>query len=581
MISPYIFGIHEPGGERHMLDAGKPGWIVFTETVNTGGKDFSHWADQGLGVICRLNHGYEPDGTLPHSSLYSAHAHAVAHYVRNSRGCQVWIIGNEPNAAWERPGSHDGEVITPALYARAYAACRDAILDVPGHEEDQVLIGAVAPWNDQTRYPGNPNGDWIAYFRDVLEALGPANCSGITIHAYTHGHHPDHIYSSDTMGPPFQQYHYHFRTYRDFMAAIPVTMRHLPVYLTEMDGDEPWQNTNNAWVQRAYAEINWWNQQPGNQQIRAAVLYRWPQIDKWYIEGKQGVIEDFRAALQQDYRWRAQVAPAPAAQTGYVTAPNGLRLRAGPSTATDTLLLIPYGAAVGVLGEVQDGWVGCQVGSLLGYVWSEYVAPEPPKPVGRAVGADLIETLAQDHNVEPALVRAVIAVESGQRAFINERLVIRFEPHIFFGYLTGNDVDRARQHFQIGFPKWDGDQHKLFLGGGWVAFHGNQDLEYTALNRARTFNPEWALLSTSMGAPQIMGFHWRTLGYDSAQSMFHAFANSEETQLRGMFTFMAAVGALAKLQAQDLLGFARIYNGTGQERKYAALIERAWKGPNA
>jgi hypothetical protein len=32
-------------------------------------------------------------------------------------------------------------------------------------------------------------------------------------------------------------------------------------------------------------------------------LYRWPKFDRWYIDGKQGVIADFRAALATNYRW--------------------------------------------------------------------------------------------------------------------------------------------------------------------------------------------------------------------------------------------------------------------------------------
>lgn len=31
--SPYIFGIHEPGGEPHMLAAGHPEWILFAEVL--------------------------------------------------------------------------------------------------------------------------------------------------------------------------------------------------------------------------------------------------------------------------------------------------------------------------------------------------------------------------------------------------------------------------------------------------------------------------------------------------------------------------------------------------------------------
>ncbi|MBC7255608.1 MAG: hypothetical protein H5T66_05830, partial [Chloroflexi bacterium] len=44
---------------------------------------------------------------------------------------------------------------------------------------------------------------------------------------------------------------------------------------------------------------------PTRQKIRALILYRWEQYpgDMWYIRGKNGVIEDFRAALQHDYRW--------------------------------------------------------------------------------------------------------------------------------------------------------------------------------------------------------------------------------------------------------------------------------------
>ena len=74
-------------------------------------------------------------------------------------------------------------------------------------------------------------------------------------------------------------------------------MRHLPVYLTETDQDDAWRNENNGWVQRVYGEIDWWNRQPGNQVIRAVILYRWPNVDKWGIDGKAGVIEDFRKAM--------------------------------------------------------------------------------------------------------------------------------------------------------------------------------------------------------------------------------------------------------------------------------------------
>ncbi len=360
--SEYLFGIYEPGGEQLMLDAARPGWIVFSEAVghdpdDRTGVDFSSFSDQGFGVICRINNGYEPDGTIPHSSQYTQFARRVANFVSTSRGCKIWIIGNEMNYAAERPGIvidwtrhrtrrsgppeeadpnrrgvpvrfnalpdfsteirttrgaivSPGEVITPELYARCYRLCRDAIHRLPGHQDDQVLVGAVAPWNTQTVYGSNPNGDWIQYFSDILEELGPDSCDGFALHTYTRGGDARLISSETTMESPFQSHHREFRAYRDFMAAVPTSMRHLPAYITETDQIEPWIDRNQAWVQQAYGEIDEWNRQTGSQLIRCLALYRWPRIDKWYIDGKQGVIEDFRAALEREYRWRFTAAKA-------------------------------------------------------------------------------------------------------------------------------------------------------------------------------------------------------------------------------------------------------------------------------
>lgn len=362
--SEYLFGFHDPGGEQMLLDAGKPGWIVCAEAIgcdpaNQEGVDFTLWSRHGLGVICRINHGFPPEGTLPHSSQYEEFARRAANFVAASPGCKIWVIGNEMNYAVERPGvqvdwsrhastrssepaqadprrrglvvrfnvlpDHSteirttrgalvspGEVITPEMYARCYRLCRDAIHRLPGHEDDQVLVGAVAPWNSQTIYTGNANGDWVQYFRDILEALGPTQCDGFALHTYTHGGDPELITSEEKLAAPYQSYHSEFRAYTDFMAAVPPAMRHLPVYITETDQGGPWLDVNSGWVKQAYAEIDGWNQQPGNQQIRALVLYRWPKQDRWHISGKTGVMEDIRDVLRQDYRWRGSGDDSPA-----------------------------------------------------------------------------------------------------------------------------------------------------------------------------------------------------------------------------------------------------------------------------
>lgn len=338
--SPYLYGIHDPGGEHIMAQQGIKGWMLFTEAIGSdpgdqSGSDYSRYAAQGFGIMVRLNNGYEPNGTIPFSNRYAQFAQRCANFVRSSRGCHIWIIGNEMNFAVERPGVsfdrsvnpprivNSGEIIVPSMYARCYRQCRNAIRSVAGHHNDQVIIGAVAPWNPQTTYASNPNGDWVKYLQDILDLVGAANCDGISIHAYTHGADPRLIHTDAFMNPPFQNRQYNFRTYQDFMKAIPATMRHLPVYLTETDQDEAWRNANNGWVQRVYGEIDWWNRQPGTQIIRAVILYRWPNVDKWGIDGKAGVIEDFRQAMAQRYEWESLVSTKPTVPAPTPTSPTG------------------------------------------------------------------------------------------------------------------------------------------------------------------------------------------------------------------------------------------------------------------
>lgn len=404
--SRWLFGLHDPGGEQIMLAAGKPGWVVFTEAIGRNptdhtGRDFRPYSGRQLGVICRINHGYYPQGTLPWSQDYGAFAQRCANFVAASPGCGIWIIGNEPNyqvewptaagvvpsaavqpgssswwarlVAWWRRGlapqsgsaaaadedgvvtvpgwtppaddpwlrglgrrgsrlgamgspddvaaQQDGaessgsplraEVITPARYVECYRRCRDAIHRLRGHEQDKVLVAGPTPWNNQTQYPGNERGDWVKYLADVLAMLGPEQCDGIALHTYSHGADLNTITSEARMNPPFSDRRFHFRAYQDFMQAIPLSMRDVPVYITETDQVDPWVDARTGWVEAAYQEIDAWNRRPGAQKIRALVLYRWPRYDRWYIDGKQGVIADFRAALRHEYRWdRYQPQPA-------------------------------------------------------------------------------------------------------------------------------------------------------------------------------------------------------------------------------------------------------------------------------
>ena len=337
--SAYIYGLHDRGGEDLLLVNGQArGWVLVTEKIQANpndqsGGNYKDLADQNLGVIARLNHAYGSDGTIPHPSKYRDFAQRAANFVKNSSGAHIWLIGNEMNLEREqprRPGSNQAEPITPRNYAECYRLCREAIHRLSGHENDQVVVGAIGPWNAETHYDADPQGrypankipdgpqvypyngfwgDFIKYFQHLLLAIGLENCDAIAIHAYSHGYDPALVFSNEKMSSPpeFRNYFYNFRTYRDQMNAIPSQFRHLPVYLTEANGDanpdgSKWPDKNSGWIKNAYQEINNWNQ-AGNQQIRCMILYRWSRDDDWHIDGKLGVQKDFREAIAMNNQW--------------------------------------------------------------------------------------------------------------------------------------------------------------------------------------------------------------------------------------------------------------------------------------
>ena len=301
----FLHGLHEPGGEWLMGD--RQGWILFThelgdDPTHDSGCDYRQWSDRGYHIIARLNYGYGSAGTIPVRGRYNRFANRCARFVNNSHGCNIFVIGNEPNHAQERP---DGKPIYPLMYADCYAAVWKAIKSLGLRREHQVVTAPVAPWNNQTGYPGNERGDWIWYFTDMLQLIVEridGSPDGIALHTYTHGHVPALVLDESTMEPPFQERKYNFRCYQDFMDAIPGDMRSLPVYITEMDANDPWIDIDNGWVVEAYTEIDRWNKS-GGQPILAGILYRWPKIDKWHIDGKPNLHRDIRNAVQRGFAW--------------------------------------------------------------------------------------------------------------------------------------------------------------------------------------------------------------------------------------------------------------------------------------
>jgi hypothetical protein len=59
--NPYLYGLHDRGGEHLLMDNGTAkGWVLVTEAIGSnpndrGGSNYEDLANRGIGVIVRLN----------------------------------------------------------------------------------------------------------------------------------------------------------------------------------------------------------------------------------------------------------------------------------------------------------------------------------------------------------------------------------------------------------------------------------------------------------------------------------------------------------------------------------------------
>ncbi len=193
----------------------------------------------------------------------------------------------------------------------------------------------------------------------------------------------------------------------------------------------------------------------------------------------------------------------------------------------------------------------------------------------------LLRVLADRLGIDPVVAAAVLAVESSGNAFAGDgRMVIRFEVHIFHDLWGRQQPERFAQHFSFNAAERTRDhQWRPDPEQPWRPVHlslsldENQRSEWEVFTFASSLDATAARLSISMGAPQIMGFNYASIGYESVHAMFDAFSASEHAQIIGFFDFVQArPRAITSLQAGDLVSFAAIYNGRAHAEAYADLI---------
>lgn len=289
-----------------------------------------------------------------------------------------------------------------------------------------------------------------------------------------------------------------------------------------------------------------------------------------------------------------------------------LNMRSGPGTDQPVLLTLPPQTLFRVRDEAGD-WLHIAAQNRLGYVHRDFVevtdqlgplgflmarsslfnVPVAPPDSFRLApdlaGAnsavqDLVRTwnrfggllavLANELRLDPVVVTAVLATESGGTAFGPDgRMAIRFESHVFHNYWGAANPERFAQHFRFNPDRiWQDHEWRPAPTAPWQPFHGDLAAEWQVLTFAAGLDEGAAKQSISMGAPQIMGLNFAGLGYESVQAMFAAFTASETSQIIGFFDFVQSKSGIRALQKGDYHAFAEVYNGPGQAARYATLI---------
>ncbi len=185
-----------------------------------------------------------------------------------------------------------------------------------------------------------------------------------------------------------------------------------------------------------------------------------------------------------------------------------------------------------------------------------------------------LKRAAEDLGVELAVIKAVSEVESHGTGFIGDRPKILFEGHWFWRRLKAYGIDPETWHKKseyktLVFPKWTKATRKYYAWGLG---------EYDRLNRAAVIHQAAAHEAASWGMYQILGLHWKDLGYESVFDFVNHMQKSEGAQLDAFVGYVKANRLSKYLKRKDFASFAAGYNGPGYEKnRYDKKMAEAYE----
>lgn len=175
---------------------------------------------------------------------------------------------------------------------------------------------------------------------------------------------------------------------------------------------------------------------------------------------------------------------------------------------------------------------------------------------GKLTEQDYID-VSNEYGIEVAVIKAVVKVETGGRGgFVAEnKPAILFEGHIFWRQLKKHGIDPESvsntMNKDILYPS---ATRSYYVGG---------IKEYSRLERAEKINKDAALESASWGLFQVMGYHWKSLGFNSVEDYVDFVSKNEKNQLIVFCKFITVNNLVRYLKTKNWAAFAKGYNGPG------------------
>ena len=189
--------------------------------------------------------------------------------------------------------------------------------------------------------------------------------------------------------------------------------------------------------------------------------------------------------------------------------------------------------------------------------------------MSKKLTTEQIKSVAKENNIPYAALRAVIEVEAKGDGFNADGTpVILFERHIFRRRLIAN----GKESLAVRLTKERPDICNTTMGG-----YGKYSQQHSRMNDAAKYDRTSALESASWGIGQVMGFHWKSLGYPTLQSFVNAMYRDEVSQLDAMIRFLKVNNLDHHLRTLNWASFAKGYNGAAYEvNKYDEKLREAY-----